>query len=361
MWTEKFDRQITDIFAVQDEIARAVAKALNATLAGGADVKLVRNETADPEAHSLYLQGMYLWNRRTAPAIRQAIGLFEEATKRDPNYARARAGIGLAYVALTFYDNADVDSLLTLARASAQRALAADSSLTEAWTAAAFADAIQWKNADADRGFARALMADSTFASAHFWNGLFLMHTARMTEARHELLLASELEPTSFVIQNGRGQLELTEGNFKAAQSILTRLLALDSTYAVGRYTLSVSYIEDGHFPDAIANLQALLLVPGVRSIEVRSALAEAYARSGRLQDAHRLIADIERTSNGHVTGSMASALMVLGEHDRAITTLRVALDQHDPWIINLSRSARYKELRADPVGGQLLARTESH
>ena len=101
--------------------------------------------------------------------------------------------------------------------------------------------------------------------------------------------------------------------------------------------------------------------MPGVRSIELRSALAEAYARAGRVQDARRLIADIERTSNGHVTGSMASALMVLGEHDRAITTLRVALDQHDPWMINLSRSARYKELRADPVGGALLARTESH
>ena len=102
MWAEKFDRQITDIFAVQDEIARAVAKALNATLAGGADVKLVRNETADPEAHSLYLQGMYLWNRRTAPAIRQAIGSVRGSHEARPELCaracRNRPGVRRADV-----------------------------------------------------------------------------------------------------------------------------------------------------------------------------------------------------------------------------------------------------------------------
>jgi tetratricopeptide (TPR) repeat protein len=152
----------------------------------------------------------------------------------------------------------------------------------------------------------------------------------------------------------------MTLGHYKEAESHLLRALALDSTYAVAKYSLSVSYTQEGRYPEAINILEHLLAVPGVRPIELRASLAEAYARAGRTADARRMIAEAERTGHGRVTGTLAAALMAAGERDRAISVLRTTIEQHDPWMNNFAKSARYKELRADSVGGAMLARTET-
>jgi serine/threonine-protein kinase len=360
LWTQTYDREFADVFAVQDEIARTVARELHATLVGGQAAKLVHTETTDPQAHSLYLQGIYLWNRRTAPEIRHAIALFDQALARDPNYARARAGIALATCVLPFYADDNTDSLIALTRAAAKRALDADSTLAEAWTAIAYANALEWKNADAERDFSRAIAADSTFAPARHWHGMALLHVGLLDSARREFARARELEPTSLVIQTAAGILELADRRFDEALAFLRQPLSLDSSYAIAQYVLGTTLVEAGQVPRAIATLEPLVGRPSVRPSEIRGELALAYARAGRVGDARRTIKDLEN-QRGELppTGVVAAAVFAVGDRDRAIAALQAAVDQHDPWLINFGRSPRFDRLRSDSAGRRLLELSE--
>jgi serine/threonine-protein kinase len=360
LWTQTFDRELADVFAVQDEIARTVARELHATLVGGDAAKLVHTETADAEAHSLYLQGMYLWNRRTAPEIRHAIALFDQALARDPNYARARAGIALATCVLPFYEDGNTDSLLALARAAASHALRVDSTLAEAWTALAYASAIEWKYADAERDFARAIAVDSTFAPARHWHGLTLVHAGLQDSARREFVRAQQLEPASLVIQASRVTLELADRRPADALVYARRTLSLDSSYALGQYVLGATLVEAGQSLEAIGVLQPLTGRPSVRPSQIRGELALAYARAGRIADARRVIKELEmRAGELPPTAVVAAAVLALGERDRAIGVLQAAVTRHDPWLINFGKSPRFDALRADAAGRKLLESTE--
>ncbi len=361
-WTQTYDRQFADVFAVQDEIARSVATQLRATLSGGASATFVRNETSDPQAHALYLQGLYLWNRRTGPAIRQAIGLFQQAVARDPRYGRAYAGIALATIVLPYYEDANTDSLAERGRAAAERALAIDSTLTEAWTAKGFANTYQWNNADAERDFLHAIAVDSSFATTRFWYGLLLMHTGRFDEARRELDRAQQLEPTSLVIQNGSANLELNQRRPAEAESILRGTLVLDSTFSLSRYYLGVVLINSGRANAAIAVLEPQTHMAGVRPSLVEAELSYAYFCAGRPNDARRVIRELRRRGGGTLPplAVLASTLMALGDRDTALAVLQTAVDQHDPWLVNIGRTAQNDQLRADPRGKALLERTEA-
>src|SRR4029079_11381195 len=147
LWSDKYDRDMKDVFAVQDEIARAVTSELKVQL--GDRKQLVRTETQDPEAHTEYLQGMYLWNRRTASALKKAISLFADAVRRDPRYAQAYGGLAMAYVVLPAYDDVATDEMLARSRDAANRALALDSTNVLALTALGYTETLEYQNASA--------------------------------------------------------------------------------------------------------------------------------------------------------------------------------------------------------------------
>ena len=359
-WTEKYDRQLKDVFAVQDEIARSIVTQLRATLTTGGGT-LVHTETADPEAHSLYLQGLYLWNRRTGPAIHQAIALFEQAVKRDPKYARAHAGIALAYTVLTHYEDGNADSLTERGRTAAARALELDSTLAEAWTAKAYGNTQHWNNAQAESDFRRAIQYDSTFATARFWHGLLLEHVGRTDDALREMDAAIRLEPTSLVIQSGRAQVLADGRRIEEALAATRSVLTLDSTFALSRFSLGLMLSQSGRHEDAITVLRAVVDAPGVRRSELSGTLALALARGGRTAEARDVIAATRRTLGGGVvpSGAVAAALFELGDRDAAFATLDAAVRQHDPWLTNYSRGPRYNKMRTDPRAKALLESTE--
>ncbi|HEV8497947.1 MAG TPA: protein kinase, partial [Gemmatimonadaceae bacterium] len=254
-WSENYDRDIKDVFAIQDEIAHSVASQLRITLAGGAGVTLAPKETDDPEAHALYLQGLYQLNRRTAQALRLAITLFEQAARRDPNYARAYAGIAMARVVLPAYDDVPADSMRAKAMIAADRALAIDSTLPEAHTALGYAHGENFENAAAERAFAKALSFDSSFATAHHWRALLLGHIGRYDDAIREAQHARALEPTSLAIPTAMALVIYAARRYATADSVLQTLLVLDSTYHMGVVFHARVLIEQGRFDKAIAIL----------------------------------------------------------------------------------------------------------
>ncbi|MDQ8165874.1 MAG: FlgO family outer membrane protein [Gemmatimonadota bacterium] len=360
LWSEKNDESAQDIFALQDKIARAVATQLRATLSTVPTGALVRQETADPEAHSLYLQGLYLWNRRTAPAIRQAIGLFQQAVTRDPKYGRAHAATALAYAALPYYDDGNTDSLATLARAAADRALAVDSTIADAWAAKAFTSAFQWRNADAAGEFAHAIQLDSTSATARFWYGLFLTHIGRLDEAQEALDRARVLEPSSLIMRTAHFP-ELAQGKYAVAEVGIRAVLANDTTFAIGFSALAQVLSFAGKHDEAIRVGAISASLPGLRAFEAKGVYAFALARRGRAEDARAIIAGLRGQNGGRIlpAGIVAATLMELGDREAALATLQAAVEQHDPWLLNYGRTPRYAKLRADPRGKALLESTE--
>jgi len=319
-------------------------------------------ETADPEAHALYLQGLYLWNRRTSATLRQAVALFEQAAARDPTYARAYVGVALSYTLFPAYENVMPDEYYAKGRDAAHRALSLDSTLAEAYSVLGFTDTYLMHNADADREFRAAIQADPGFATARHWYGLYLTHVGRFEEARRQAERGRELEPASLVINTSLAQVYMQSGGVPVADSIDQHVLALDPTFTVALHSYIHVLLAQGKYDSAIAVSKRLLASPVIRHVESMGWLAYAQAHAGRPAEARATIAALlaEPSSAGAASGSLAAAFEALGDHDRAIATLRRSFDQHDPWLMIAGRSPAMDQLRADPAAAPLFAKAEA-
>ena len=361
LWTDKYDRAMKDVFAVQDEIAHAVANELRVKLTGGQ--RLGRVDTQDPEAHTAYLQALYLWNRRNAAGLRKAISLFGDAVRRDPSYAQAYGGMAMAYVVLPAYDDVPADEMLDRAREAGNKALALDSGIAQAYTALAYADALQYKNASAEKLFTRAIAIDSSFATAHFWDGLLLLQEARNDEALAEVLRARSLEPASLVINTAVTQALYDMRRYDEAEKSGRSVQSLDPNFQLGIIDLARVLVESGKADEAISLLLPIIEVPGVSYLEKVGITAYAMARAGRVDQARALLKKAESSPSERQShrGSIAAALEAVGEHEKAVETLRAAVKDHDLWLAHYFTAAPYDGLRKDPRVRELFAMVAKH
>lgn len=348
-WNERYDRSITDVFAVQDEIARAVAGELQVELSGHAVTRRV--DTTDPEAYTAYLQALYLWNRRSAPGLRKAISLFAEAVRRDPSYARAYGGMAMSYVVMPAYDDIVNDEMIDLARLSANRALALDSGSVEALTALAYADALQYRNSSSAKYFHRAIAIDSSFATAHFWHGLLLMQQERNDEALAAIRRAKSLEPASLVINIAEAQALYDMRRYDDAEKAARHVLQLDSTFQLGIADLAKILVEQGKPDEAATMMMPILDIPGLRRLEKLGVAAYALARAGRSDEARALLvkAKGQPAKPESMSGMIGAALDALGEREQAVAAVRDAVRDHDLWLGHYFAAAPYDGLRKDP------------
>jgi serine/threonine-protein kinase len=356
LWNDKYDRAIKDVFAVQDEIAHAVASQLKVKLSGAQSP--TRADTQDPEAHTAYLQALYLWNRRNAAGLRKAISLFAEAVRRDPSYAQAYGGMAMAYVVMPAYEDIASDEMLSRAREAGNRALALDSGIVQAYTALAYADALQYRNATAERLFARAIAIDSGFATAHFWHGLLFLQQQRNDEALAQIINARSLEPASLVINTAVTQALYDMRRYDEAEKSGRGVLGLDPNFQLGIIDLARVLVEKGKANEAISMLLPILEVPGMSHLEKVGATAYAMARAGRVEDARSLLKKAESQPGARESqrGIIAAALEAVGEHEKAVETLRSAVNDHDLWLAHYFSAAPYDALRRDPRVKELFA-----
>ena len=361
MWSHTYNEPFKDVFAVQDSIAHRVASELQVTLAGGSRAVLARRETNDPDAHAAYLKGLYLWNKRTEPALRQAISYFQRAIALDPRYARAYAGLALSYTVLRDYADVDTKETAGNAMAAAQQALRLDSTLAEAYAAIGHSEAHVWRNASAESAYQHAIALDSSFATAHHWYAMLLCHLGRFDQAIREIERARESDPVSMVINSSVGAVYYFAGRTEKAEATLRQTLELDSTFGRTRSYLGAVLLERGRLPEAVVELERAVAQSGRTSIRI-GALAHAYALSGRRVDARRLLGELTtRPASEHVSASaVALVYSALGEDDKALEWLQRGEGEFDSELTNYSRDWRFDRLRADPRGRALLERTEA-
>jgi eukaryotic-like serine/threonine-protein kinase len=361
-WTEKYDRPLTNVFALQDEIARAVATRLLGALDGGRAAAPTRVETADPEAYALYLQGQVLFGRRTVKTVRQSIALFERAVARDSQFARAHAALALALASIPFYEQGTARTALPLAIEAARKAIAIDSTVAEAWGAIASAKMGLFENAEADRTYRRAQALDSSIAVLWGWHALNLVHMGRFAEAREHAARAQAVEPASLIARTWVAQLMLTERQYAAADSATRSILSMDSTYALSWDVRGEALSYLGRHEEAIAALRRNLeQLPKDVPTQTEGVLAFVLARAGRAADARGAIASLRGKNGGELPamGILAATYEQLGDHAAALVMIDRAVRQPDSWLQMYNRAERYDALRRDPRANAIMATIE--
>ncbi|MBY0489255.1 MAG: protein kinase [Gemmatimonadaceae bacterium] len=361
-WTEKYDRPLTNVFALQDEIARAVATKLLGALDGVRAATATRVETADPEAYALYLQGQVMFGRRTAQTVRQSIALFERAVARDPQFARAHAALGLALASIPFYEQGTARITAPMAIAAARKAIAIDSTVAEAWGAIASAQMGVFDNRVADANYRRAQALDSSVAILWGWHALNLVHMGRFEEARDHAARAQAAEPASLIARTWGAQLLMTERRYREADSAARSILSMDSTYALAWDVRGEALSYLGRHDEAIVALQHNLeQLPRNLPNQTEGVLAYVYARARRPADARRAMENLRVKNGGEMPamGVLAATLEVLGDHAAAVTLIERAVKQPDSWLQMYNRAERYDALRKDPRADAIMKSIE--
>jgi tetratricopeptide (TPR) repeat protein len=270
--------------------------------------------------------------------------------------------MAMAYVVMPAYDDIDNGDMLDRARAAANRALALDSANVQALTALAYTDALQYRNASSDKLFKRAIAADSTFATAHFWHGLLYLQQTRNNEALAEIQRARSLEPASLVINTAVTQVLYDMRRYDDAERSGRTVLQLDSTIQLGIVDIAKVLVEKGKPADAIAMLRPIIDVPGMSHLEKVGVIAYALARAGQKEEARSMLSKAEAQTSTRTTqrGMVAAALDAVGEREKAIVILREAIDDHDLWLAHYLAAAPYDGLRTDPRVREMFAKISS-
>jgi serine/threonine-protein kinase len=307
LWSRAYDDRASDVLAMQDELTRNVRAALAPTLQGtGTNVSVtsmdVARGTSDPGAYELYLRGHYYWTQRGLENINRSIDYFQRAIARDSLFARAQAGLAIAYSSLPVYasdtdaDTAtlDVERARELAAKSAQRATALDSTLGEAQLAMGVSLDMRLRFQDALAHYRRAVALDPASVTAHHWLGVSLLNMGYTDKALAELHHATELDPLAPTPASALATALLFARRFDEARTASRRALAIDSAFGFAIYTLGLAQALDGQPDSAVIVLErGARLHP--RDTRMLSALTFAYAAAGRWNDAASTRGEIHR------------------------------------------------------------------
>lgn len=308
LWSGKFDQPYRDLFTLEDVVGGQIAQGLVLDLTAPERERLRRRYTENAEAWQAYLRGRYLWARRTPEAYAKAIGEFKEAARIDPNYALAYAGLADSYALLGSNPNQALPraEAMEKARAAALKSIALDADLAEAHTALAFILMhYDWKCADAEKEYERALSLNPSYATAHQWRAVNLLVTGHADEGLQELKGAQSLDPASPIIMADTVEMDVLTGRLPEAVAAGKRALDIDPSFSLVQSYLSWAYTGQHNFAEAAA-----VLGPNEQSDPFRmDALVYAYASERRQDDARILLDKVverarhENGRNGPVDG----------------------------------------------------------
>jgi Tfp pilus assembly protein PilF len=353
LWSERFDRELKDIFDIQDEITLAVVDALKLRLLGDGRAKLLKRYTDNPEAYSLYLRGRFYWNKRTTESTRIAIELYEKAIEIDPKYALAHSGIADCYNTSGFaYDLGAMPAAEVIAKAknAAQTALEIDGSLAEAHTSLAYAKHLfDWDWEGAEEGFRHALRLNPNYANAHHWYAHLLMALGRLNEALFESERALELDPISAVMNNHLGWHFMYAREYDAAIAQLDRTLLIDPEFVLAHWYKGIVFGIVGRNSDAEAAYERAMS-PADQDLVIRADAAHFYAASGQEERARAELDELVNISKESYVSSFGLAMICVGlrDDDRAFEYFDKAFLEHSDMLVYLNVDPRFDRIRND-------------
>jgi tetratricopeptide (TPR) repeat protein len=359
LWSERYDREAADVFAIQDEIARTIVTTLRATLLRDlGDAPPVRY-TANPRAYHLYLKGRYWWNRRTQAGIAEGIKYFEQAIAEDPGYALAYTGLADSYALQVDYRGAPVQEGMERAKGLARKSLTLDDTLAEAHTSLGWVSFIyDWDWPAAGAAFARALECNPAYSVARQWHSWFLMAMGRVEESLAEGRRAIELDPASVSIRRSMGWLYYYARQPASALEHLRRALAMNPTADETHRLLGLAYLQLGKHDEAAAAFREAVAASDSPALATADLGVVAAAR-GRPAEARAVLDGLRVEAREHYVSPVAFAVLylALGEFDSAFEALERAHRDRRGWLAYLKVEPAVDPVRGDPRFVGLLER----
>jgi TolB-like protein/Tfp pilus assembly protein PilF len=360
IWGQQYNRKLTDIFALQDEIVKEITATLRLRLTGEAEKRLAKRYTANPEAYQDYLKGRYWWNKRTKEGLNKGIEYLQQAVAKDPTYALAYDGLADCYSLLAYYGFVDSKEGYPRAREAALKALEIDDSLAEAHTSLVFVKTFyDWDWSGAERESQRAIELNPRYATAHQWYGDALIQMGRLQEAIAEEKRAVELDPFSLVINRDLGDALYLARQYDQAIEQYRRTLELDPNFITVHGGLGAAYLHKSLYKEGIAEFEKELAI-SPHSAYALAGLGYANAVTGRRAEAQKLLDQLNQRSKQEYVPAVFRAQIYagLGEKDQAFEWLEKSYE--DRSIANLAEikvDPQFDPLRSDPRFQDLLRR----
>ena len=353
VWSKEYDREMSNLLALQSDIAREIAGEIRLTLdESGKAFEHAALSSKEVEAHDLYLRGRYFWNRRTPDGFRRGAEYFQRAVETDPSYARAYAGLADCYTLMSSYGIEPVKETMPKAKAASKRALELDARLAEAHTSAALvAEIYDWDWKTAETEFRRAIELNPSYATAHHWYAEYLAWQGRFEEAFKEIELARQLEPLSLIILTDRGVFHYFARQYDEAIAELRPVREMDSRFPRAT-VMANALLEEGRYAEA---LKIVAEYPTAADDSWLNALrAYVNGKAGNRKASEEALRRLRRTQ-GATAYQLAAAEMGPGNNEQAIALLErayaersISIDVHvDPMFDPLREDPRFKKMMA--------------
>ena len=334
LWSDSYERTTNDIFAVQEDIARSIASALEVRLAQKDGPAKLSSGTQNVTAYDAYLRGRYFWNARGVDNLRRAITHFNNAIESDPSFARAHAARAMVYALLPQYtDNPPADAL-ERTRADAARALALDSTLAEPHTALALASVNIWEWDNAEKSYIKAINLEPSYPTAHQWYGELLYNTSRLDSSIAETRRARNLDPLAPILAAALGYSLYLTGRYDESLVEFKRGLEVAPDLGVLHSVTAFSHLFAGHAAEARKEME-IAVRNDPELLGRKGQLAYVYAHTGERQKALDLLEQMRRDgSESRNQVAFALVYIALGETDRALSLLEEAVRRRDDELL---------------------------
>jgi TolB-like protein/DNA-binding winged helix-turn-helix (wHTH) protein/tetratricopeptide (TPR) repeat protein len=359
LWAESYERDLRDVLGLQAEVSREIAAKIQINMPDQERTRLASPNPVSPEAHEAYLKGRYFWNKRTEEGVRKGIEYFEQATRLDPKYATAYAGLAESYVVLNGHRYLPAAQAFPKVRAAALQALELDERIAEAHTSlGSLKWEYEWDKGGAEKEYRRAIELNPSYATAHQWYAEELAALGRRDEAMAEIKRAQELDPLSLPISTVAGWILYLGRHNDEAIDQYQRTLEMDSNFAIAHAYLGRAQVRKGNFEQAIIECQTATKLSDSHPFYL-AWLGYAYAMSGHRNEALRIIYDLQTISRRKYVAShdIAAIYAGLGERSKALVWLNKAYDERSYTVLQLEVEPEFDLLRSEPRFQELMHR----
>ena len=353
IWSDRYDRTMDDLFAIQDEIASSIATRV-VELVGGEPAddsgQTPKRHTQDIEAYDLYLKGRFLWTKRTSDALMKGVEYFEQAIAIDPGYARAYAGLADSYSLLGWYRYLPTTEAFEQTKRAARTAVGLDDTLAEAYTSLAYAEFLyDWDWSGAERDFERAIRLNPSYPTVRHFYAEYLMAMGRFDEAYEQMLHGQRLDPLALGIATGVGWALYYLGRYEEAIEEYHNVQVLDPNFAILPWFLGPAYVKAGRYEEAIALYDRYMERsphPGLAANRL-----QALWLSGRREEAERVRTELEERARTEPVPAdyMALVYATVGEVAAACDALERAVEERCWSLVFLGVDPNFDSLRGEP------------
>jgi TolB-like protein/DNA-binding winged helix-turn-helix (wHTH) protein/Tfp pilus assembly protein PilF len=348
-WADSYDRDLKDILALQDEVARTIASQINIALAPARASRLTTRRSVAPDAYEAYLKGRYYWNKRTAEGMQKAAVYFQQAIDNDPSYAAAYSGLADCNSGLTWHGFTSPAETLPRAHAAALKAIEIDPQSGEAHASLALVLTHEWDWPHAEVEFNRALQLDPSYANTHHWYGDYLSIMGRHGEALVEAKKALNMDPLNLMIGTWLGLRYYLAHQYENAIEQGRSAVDLDPNFAASHLLLGEAYVQAGLREKGLAELHSAASLSGNNPLYLAQ-VAVAYAAQGSKTEALQIAAQLQTTSADRYVSpyGLAQIYAALKDKEQTFKWLQTAYDGRAVWMSYLAVDPLFDGFRSD-------------